>query len=100
VNVNKHEIVELLRALGIHRKEVGTIAKTLLKAFDSVMGIFNANITDFGQLKGVGEATAVALMIIQSAHNLFSREQLEDGPLCNSVEKESTLWKYALEPKN
>jgi DNA repair protein RadC len=95
-NFHKHEIVELLLTLSIPRKDVKTIAKTLLKTFGSIGGIFDANIADLVQIKGIGESTAVALKIIRSINNLYLQEQLENAPICNSVEKASTLWKNRL----
>jgi DNA repair protein RadC len=96
VNFNKYEIVELLLTVSIPRKDVKTIAKTLLKTFGSIKGIFDASIADLLQIKGVGESTAIALKIIRSINNLYLQEQLEDTPICNSVEKASTLWKNRL----
>jgi DNA repair protein RadC len=93
---SKHEIVELLLTLSIPRKDVKTIAKTLLQTFGSIKGIFDANIDDLVQIKGIGESTAVAFKIIRSVNNLYLQEQLEDTPVCNSVEKTSVLWKNRL----
>ncbi|MDR2778909.1 MAG: DNA repair protein RadC [Puniceicoccales bacterium] len=93
---NEHEIVELLLTLSIPRKDVKTIAKTLLKTFGSIKGIFDASISDLVQIKGIGESTAVALKIIRAINSLYLQEQFEGQPLLNSVDKVFMLWKNRL----
>jgi DNA repair protein RadC len=93
---NEHEIIELLLTLSIPRKDVKTIAKTLLKTFGSIKGIFDASIDDLVQIKGIGESTAVALKVIRASNSLYLQEQLEWQPIFNSTDKVFTLWQNRL----
>ncbi|MDR1432733.1 MAG: DNA repair protein RadC [Puniceicoccales bacterium] len=91
-----HEIVELLLTLSIPRKDVKATAKHLLQTFGSLAGIFDADIGEVVQVKGIGQSTAVALRIIRAVNSLYLQEKIESEPAFDSVGKAIELWRSRL----
>ena len=93
---SEHEIVELLLTFSIPRKDVKGTAKRLLQTFGSLMGIFDADVSDVVQVKGIGQSTAVALKIIRAVNSLYLQEKFESEPTFDSVDKAVELWRNRL----
>ncbi len=62
----QHEALELLLYYAYSQKNTNVIAHNLLKRFGSLSGVFDADFQSLIQVEGVGEQTAVLLML-QSA---------------------------------
>jgi len=62
-----YEVIELLLTYAIPRSDVKPAAKRLLKAFDTLAGVFDAPVVELAQVRGVGEKAAVFLSLIKQA---------------------------------
>lgn len=62
-----YEILELLLSQAIPRTDVKPVAKALLTRFGSMGEVMSASLADLQEVKGVGEAAAVALKVVQAA---------------------------------
>ena len=61
-----YELLELYLFRSIGRQDTKPIAKALLARFGSLTGIWSASIEELMQIKGVGEAAALDLKLLQS----------------------------------
>jgi DNA repair protein RadC len=75
-----YEAVELLLSFAIPRGDVKPPAKALLKAFGSIKGIIDADMTDLEKVYGVGPDSAVGLKLIKDLCSLYLRQQAEEKP--------------------
>jgi DNA repair protein RadC len=75
-----YEAVELLLSFTIRRGDVKPPAKALLKAFGSIKGIIDADMTDLEKVYGVGPDSAVGLKLIKDLCSLYLRQQAEEKP--------------------
>jgi len=71
-----YEILELLLSQAIPRTDVKPIAKTLLERFGSLGEVLSAEVNELSAVKGVGEAAAVALKVVQAAGLRLARQQV------------------------
>jgi DNA repair protein RadC len=71
-----YEILELLLSQAIPRADVKPIAKDLLDRFGSLGEVLSAAPDKLGEIKGIGEAAAVALKVVQAAGLRLSRQQI------------------------
>lgn len=85
-----YEIIELLLTFAIPRKDTKLLAKSLIKHFASVNGIFHAATDDLLQFEGVGIRTAHFISLIREiiAYCLCERYEKKPVIVCRSdVEK-------------
>lgn len=71
-----YEILELLLSQAIPRADVKPIAKILLERFGSLGEVLSAEVDKLCAVKGVGEAAAVALKVVQAAGLRLARQQI------------------------
>lgn len=71
-----YEILELLLAQAIPRADVKPVAKALLARFGSLGEVMSAPLSDLQEIKGVGEAAAVALKVVQAAGLRLARQHV------------------------
>ncbi len=60
-----YEILELLLTYAIPRVDVKPIAKSILKTFGTLAGVFDAPVSELKQIKGMGEKGAIFLTLIR-----------------------------------
>lgn len=71
-----YEVVELLLTYAIPRRDVKPLAKALVKRFGGFNGIFDASSEELASVEGVGESTAVLLMLLKEAAGAYLLEQM------------------------
>jgi DNA repair protein RadC len=71
-----YEILELLLSQAIPRADVKPVAKALLARFGSLGEVMSAPSSDLQEIKGVGEAAAVALKVVQAAGLRLAQQQV------------------------
>ncbi len=71
-----YEILELLLSQAIPRADVKPIAKALLERFGSLGEVLSPAPEKLCTVKGIGEAAAVALKVVQAAGLRLSRQQI------------------------
>ncbi len=72
-----YEILELLLTYAIPRRDVKPLAKTLIRHFKGLKGVFEADIEELSAIKGVGWNTAVFLKLLKEAAYAYPLEERE-----------------------
>ena len=80
----EHEVVEYLLMTAIPRRDVKPLARTLLKRFGSLAGVFNADPRALAQHPGMGETSAAAIKIVALAARRLARQVVRDKPVLGS----------------
>ncbi len=60
-----YELIELLLTYSIPRKDVKPTAKRLIKKFGSLAGVFDADIGDIREVKGIGKLSAIQIKLLR-----------------------------------
>lgn len=79
-----HEVIEYLLMTAIPRKDVKPLAKSLLKRFGSLAGVFNADPGALSRHPGMGETSAAALKIVALAAGRMARQEVREKPVLSS----------------
>ena len=79
-----HEVVEYLLMTAIPRRDVKPLARTLLKRFGSLAGVFNADPRALAQHPGMGETSAAAIKIVALAARRLARQVVREKPVLGS----------------
>ena len=79
-----HEIIEYLLMTAIPRRDVKPLARTLLKRFGSLAGVFNADSQGLAQHPGMGESSAAAIRIVALATRRLARTRATEAPVLAS----------------
>ncbi len=79
-----YEILELCLFRSIPRGDVKPLAKQLLARFGSLAGVFGATPEELKTLKGVGEALALDLKLVQEAALRTARAEVARRPVISS----------------
>jgi DNA repair protein RadC len=82
-----YELLELLLYQAQPRGDVKPIAKTLIKRFGSFAGVLAAAPGELREVKGVKDASVVALKAVEAAALLMARQELIDRPVISSWKK-------------
>lgn len=87
-----YEILELLLALVIPRRDVKELAKNLLKKFGNLGRIFAASSEQLMQVAGIKEQSVAMFKVVQAAHAKSLLAELKDAP--NIINSWDTLLDY------
>jgi DNA repair protein RadC len=79
-----HEVIEYLLMTAIPRKDVKPLARSLLKRFGSLAGVFNADPGALSRHPGMGETSAAAVKIVALAARRLARTGLQETPVLAS----------------
>ena len=79
-----HEVIEDLLMTAIPRRDTKPIARTLIKRFGSLAGVFNADPAALAGHPGMGETSAAALHIVGVAARRLARTQASAQPVLGS----------------
>jgi DNA repair protein RadC len=79
-----HEVVEYLLMTAIPRRDVKPLARSLLKRFGSLAGVFNADPTTLARHSGMGETSAAAIRIVALAARRMARQAVREQPVLGS----------------
>jgi DNA repair protein RadC len=85
-----YEFLELLLCQAQPRGDMKPLAKALMKRFGSFAAVMAASPDVLGEIDGMGEASVVALKIVQAASLLMQRQDLHQKPVLSS-------WKLVLD---
>ncbi len=70
-----YEVLEILLTYAIPRRDVKPIAKSLINHFKGLKGVFEATFEDLTSVKGVGENTALFLLLLKEIAYAYLKEQ-------------------------
>lgn len=76
-----YELLELILAMALPRKDVKPLAKMLLAKFKTFAGVMQASVEELIQVKGIKETTAATIKIIPAAAELMLRKEILDTPV-------------------
>jgi DNA repair protein RadC len=79
-----HELVEYLLALAIPRRDTKPLARTLLREFGGVGGLFSADAEALARVEGMGETSVAALKTVQAAALRLLRAEVSERPVLSS----------------
>ena len=79
-----YEVMELILARSLPRRDVKPIAKALLARFGGLAGVFGASLEELKQTPGVGPAVALDLKLVQEAIARISRREVKKRPVISS----------------
>lgn len=82
-----YEFLELLLGQAIRRQDMKPVAKALVERFGSLAGALSADPTELLQVKGVGEAAATTLKLVQAAALRLARQQVMNRNVIASWDK-------------
>ncbi len=75
-----YEALELLLTYVMRNGDVKPTAKALLKAFDSIKGVIDADMADLEKVRGIGPSSAVALKLLKDLCALYLKQQAMEKP--------------------
>ena len=79
-----YELLEFLLFAGIRRGDTKAIAKDLLKRFGGIAGVLSADREALTSVRGMGDASAAALMAVREAAARFLRAEVADKPVISN----------------
>jgi DNA repair protein RadC len=79
-----HEVVEYLLMTAIPRRDTKPLARSLIKRFGSLAGVFNADSAALAKHPGMGETSAAALLIVALAARRMARQAVREQPVLGS----------------
>jgi DNA repair protein RadC len=82
-----YEMLELLLALAIPRRDVKPLAKTLIKRFGTFAAVVSAGQEDLERIDGIGPAVVAALKLVQAGALRLLKQQVVDRPILNSWQR-------------
>lgn len=82
-----YEVLEVILATAIPRRDVKPLAKALLSRFGGLAGVLRADPSTLLGVSGVKEATAALLVAAGAAAGRALREEVTDRPLLNAWDR-------------
>ncbi len=82
-----YEILELMLFSALPRRDVKPLAKTLLKTFGGMRGVFAADIADLKSVKGLGDNAALFMKAVHAATQRMLFDDIEKKPVLSSWQK-------------
>ena len=79
-----HEVVEYLLMTAIPRRDTKPLARSLIKRFGSLAGVFNADPSALAKHPGMGETSAAAFRIVALAARRMARQAVREQPVLGS----------------
>ncbi|HAA91418.1 MAG TPA: hypothetical protein DCE33_03170, partial [Rhodospirillaceae bacterium] len=82
-----YELLELLLAQAIPRRDVKPLAKTLIEEFGDFAGVISAEPLQLSKVKGMGDAAIAAVKLTKAAALRLGRQQVMDKNVIGSWDK-------------
>ena len=89
--LEEHEQLEYVLFAVIPRVDTNDLAHRLLRRFGSIAGVFNADVEQLIEIKGVGERTAMFLHTLPSLLGIVERCEKNAPPVLSTVEEVVTF---------
>ncbi len=95
-----YEVLELLLTYAIPRKDVKPIAKRLLKQFETLAGVFDAQAQELQTIEGLGKESAQFLKLMKAAQVRYLESELASKPRLDSPEAVKAWLRLKLQEKS
>lgn len=86
-NFAEHNILEFLLFYSVPRSDTNELAHTLIDAFGSIKGVFDAPYEALTSIDGIGQNSAVLLKFIPAISRIYTSQQSSDIKLIKSTEE-------------
>ena len=93
---SEHEILELLLTLCIPRKDVKGLAKSLLKKFGNIRGVFDASVHSLSEIKGIGDVSITGIFLIKAFALHYLQLRTSEVPIFNNNDALVKFWQARL----
>jgi len=97
---HEYEVLELLLIYAIPRKDVKPIAKRLLKQFETLAGVFDAQVQELQTIEGLGKESAQFLKLMKAAQVRYLESELTSKPKLDSPETVKAWLRLKLQEKS
>jgi DNA repair protein RadC len=91
-----YEMLELLLTYVIPRKDVKSIAKTLLKKFGTIKAVMDADPAELVKIHGVGPKTPILFKLAKEIGSLYLKEKAKEKPQISCTTELLNFCKMAL----
>jgi len=81
------ELLEMLLAYGLPRRDTKPLAKTLIRQFGSYHRVLDASCTEIEQVGGIGEYTSTLFVLVKACMRRYLEMETRDGNVLNSPER-------------
>ena len=85
--MHPHEILEFLLFFSVPREDTNPIAHTLIKEFESLSGVLDADLKELLKIKGIGEHSAILLKLIPQLCQKYEQDKLRQFKDCKNHKK-------------
>jgi len=97
---HEYEVLELLLTYAIPRKDVKPVAKSLLKQFSTLAGVFDAQVQELQNIEGLGKESAQFLKLIKAAQIRYLESELAEKPKLDSPDTVKDWLRVKLQDKS
>ena len=94
----EHEIIELLLTFCLPRKDVKPIAKSLLRKFKNIRGVFDADVDKLRTVQGIGNVAATGIVFVKHLMQKYFQENATEDhrDALNSYDQLGRFWQLRL----
>ncbi len=83
--LQEYELLEMLLQYSIPRRDTKPLAKSLIKRFGSLAGVFDTTYEDLLQVEGIGPRTAIQIRLVKAIMEQYMRSPLKRGRRLSSA---------------
>lgn len=73
---NNYEILELLLTYAVPKRDVKPLAKSMLKRFRGIRGVFDASAEELKTVEGMGDNAAVLIKLVKEITGVYLKERM------------------------
>lgn len=92
----EHEVLELVLALAIPRRDVKPHAKRLLEHFGTLREVLDAPREALSSVEGIGDASITSLGVIKAIAELYVRQRIEASPDQLRIDDLRVFWQMRI----
>ncbi|WP_038247111.1 RadC family protein [Ghiorsea bivora] len=97
---HEYEVLELLLTYAIPRKDVKPVAKRLMVQFQTLAGVFDAQVQELQTVEGLGKESAQLLKLLKAAQVRYLESELASKPKLDSPETVKAWLRLKLQEKS
>jgi DNA repair protein RadC len=91
-----YEVVELLLTLGTPRKDCKETAKSALRRFKTLQGVFDASVAELEEVPGIGSKNSFGVRLVKAAADRYFRSRVRERKTLGNADEVREYLKYSL----